>query len=597
MMRVRHNAGREYVTPLSRERLCLRIRVEAGQADRCILLYWDRYREDEKKSLPMRCASRDGVWDTYEAVLCSDGPTRYFRYYFEIETGTKRVFVDEYAIAGVPFAGRYFEYFYTNPGDVAALPGWARGAVYYQIFPDRFRNGDPSNDPTDVYPWGSNPDREHFTGGDLKGIIDKVGYLADLGVDILYLTPIFHARSNHRYDTTDYLRVDPRLGTEEDLKELTRRLHERGMRILLDGVFNHCGVDFAPFRDVLEKGEHSRYRDWFFIEDWPADIDRCNYETVGYYRWMPKVNLSNPEATAYMLNAAAYWVREADIDGFRIDVADEVDYLFLASLRDTVKGIKPDAILLGECWKDAGRLLLGDRLDTVMNYRFRETAVDFFVRNRIDTAALDKMLNHLCTAYPGETHLGLYNLLDSHDTERFLTLCGGDRRRYMQAVAFQMTMPGAPAVYYGDEVGLEGENDPDCRRCMVWEPDRQDWEIYGWYKRLIDLRKKYPALRWGDFSSNVCAHGVYGFCRAYEGTRAYVVLNRMPEEKTVDIPLYEEPGSTLLEALPGERAYRSAAIGKGDRFHHGDIRRYQSAVRVRLSPYDSKVILGPEGKR
>lgn len=594
-VRILHSAGREYVLPVSRDRLSLRIRVETGRAGKCRLVYWNRYRE-ERYAREMLCIGRDGAWDTYEAVIGFDGPARYIRYYFEIEADGERIDVDEYTVAGAPFAGRYFEYFYASPGDVFALPAWAKGAVYYQIFPDRFHDGDTGNDPAGAMPWGSPPDRDHFTGGDIRGIIQKTDYLADLGVDIVYLTPIFHARSNHRYDTTDYLKVDPRLGTEDDLKELAERLHAGGMRILLDGVFNHCGVDFEPFADVLARGEKSPYRDWFFVNNWPVTVSLGNYESVGDYKWMPKVNLSHPGARDYMLDAAAYWVREAGIDGWRIDVADEVDYLFLASLRERLKSIKPGVIMLGECWKGAGRLLQGDRLDSVMHYRFRETAVDFFVKGSIDTTALDHMLHHLYTAYPGEVSHGLYNLLDSHDTERFLTLCGEDARIFKQAVAFQMTMPGAPAIYYGDETGMTGGNDPDCRKCMEWDTEKWDRDILGWYRMLIGLRRAHDALRYGDFASNLCLPGAYGYVREYAGKRVYVALNHTDAPQTVRLPLYESPGSPLTGALPPGEAYTSLPIAPGERFHHDDIHGYRGKLTVTLAAYETKVILSPEGE-
>jgi cyclomaltodextrinase len=592
---IMHHTGREYVIPVSRDRLSIRIRVEVRQAERCRLVYWNRYSEDRRYAVQMECVSRDGAWDTYEAVVGSNEPVRYIRYYFEIVAGGERIDVDEYVVAGAPFAGRYFEYFYTNPGDVLSLPQWAKGATYYQIFPDRFRNGDTGNDPADVQPWGSMPDREHFTGGDLRGIIERVEYLAELGADIVYLTPVFHARSNHRYDTTDYMKVDPRLGTLTDLKELVAKLHGKGIRVLLDGVFNHCGVDFGPFKDVVENGEGSKYRDWFFVDDWPADLNRENYETVGYYKWMPKINLSNPDAKAYMLDAAAYWIREAGIDGWRIDVADEVDYLFLSSLRERVKAENPDAILLGECWKDAGRLLQGGRLDSVMNYRFRDTAVDFFVKGIIDAGILDRTLNHLYTVYPGEVAQGLYNLLDSHDTERFLTLCGGDVKKYKLAVAFQMTMPGAPAVYYGDEIGLTGGNDPDCRKCMEWDAAKWDREINEWYRTLIALRRENEALRYGDWASNLCAPGVYGYVREYGDKRAYVVLNASDKERTVVVPLYEKAKSIFAEVLPGDGTYKSVAVKKRKQYHNGDMHDYHSKLSVKLNGYEIKV-LNPGGR-
>ena len=371
--------------------------------------------------------------------------------------------------------------------------------MYYQIFPERFRNGDGSLSPPNTEPWGSKPTRENFMGGDLPGIIEKLDYIAELGVTCIYLTPVFASLSNHKYDTIDYYKIDPHFGTKDDLKRLVDGAHRRGMRVILDGVFNHCGYYWPIFQDVVRNSATSKYRDWFFVQRYPVQPDPERYDCVGHYKWMPKLNLSNKETRCYFIGVGKYWLRESGADGWRLDVADEVPVTFWEEFAYEVKREFPDCILIGETWGDAGKLVEPGRLDSAMNYLFRDAVRDWLALGKISASEFAGRANRTLALYPYEVSLRMYNPLDSHDTVRFLTYCGGNEESHRLAVALQMTFPGCPAVYYGDEVGMDGGNDPDCRKAMDWERAESKAGPYEWYRRLIALRKSSKALTRGDF--------------------------------------------------------------------------------------------------
>ncbi len=293
-------------------------------------------------------------------------------------------------------------------------------------------------------PWDAAPTRDNYFGGDLAGIRARLPYLQSLGAECLYLTPVFSGDFNHKYATADYFQVDPDFGTAEELAALVSDAHARGMRVVLDGVFNHVGVRFAPFADVLANGAASPYRDWFYLKRLPVTVDASCYECVGDYPYMPRLRTVNREVRAYILSVMLYWLDTAGIDGWRLDVADELDPGTLRYLREGVKTRCPDALLLGETWGDASRMVCGgDQLDCAMNYLFRDAAVDFFARERIGAAELENRLGHMLMKYPDAVNLRMYNCLDSHDTARFLTEAGGDGWRLKLAIAFQMLSPAA----------------------------------------------------------------------------------------------------------------------------------------------------------
>jgi len=525
---IRHRNTEQYIYPQGRNRLFISLSAASEDEMSVTLFYWPRYETDGEKrsSARMRRVLRDAYLDHFKAELCTEEISAYTRYCFLLRSGKEQLWLGKNGFSKIDEPENFFEYLWPNPTDGCRAPEWAKEQIYYQIFPERFCNGDRSIDPPGSVSWGSAPDRESFMGGDLRGIIQRLDYISSLGVSCLYLTPVFKAPSNHKYDTVDYFEIDPAFGTKEDLKELVKAVHSRGMRILLDGVFNHCGYYWPVFQDVVKNGEQSRYCSWFYPHSFPVSAERENYDCVGHYKWMPKINLANAEAREYFISVGKYWIEHFDIDGWRLDVADEMPTQFLTYFADAMRSIRPDVLLLGETWADAGRLLSSDRLDTAMNYIFRDAAVDWLAKRSISTSQLDFRINRMLSLYPYETALRMYNLLDRHDTERFRWLCGG-KRRHELAVVLQMTVPGCPAVFYGDELGLEGANDPGCRIAMEWDEKKQNRELFSLYKRLICVRKASPSLTKGDYQTLICddAADVYVFSRTWENETSIVILN------------------------------------------------------------------------
>ncbi len=415
-------------------------------------------------------------------------------------------------------------------------PEWVQKSVFYQIFPERFSNGDPTNDPSGTLPWGAPPALDSFSGGDLQGILDQLPYLEELGVNALYLTPIFKAPSNHKYDTCDYLRVDPAFGDLSLLRRLVSAAHQRGTRIVLDAVFNHCGEGFWAFQDLMARGQDSAYKDWFFPRAFPVCQDPPNYQTCGGAGFLPKLNVDYPAVRDYLLKVATYWIEQAGIDGWRLDVPWKVPLNFWRQFRDVVRRVNPEAYIVAEAWRDPAPWLAGDTCDGIMNYPLRDYILDFCARDTMDAEDFDYFCRRLFDDY-GQNACFQLNLLGSHDTARLLTLCGGDVRRASLAMTAQFTLPGSPMVYYGDEIGMEGGNDPDCRRCMDWEPTRWNQHLYGATRQLIRCRSEHPALQSGHFEPLLTFNGVYAFRRILEEDEVVVVINPRSACRDLDLPL------------------------------------------------------------
>jgi glycosidase len=356
-------------------------------------------------------------------------------------------------------------------------------------------------------PWrnqGSVTNEECF-GGDFAGITSKLDYLQKLGINGIYLTPINEAPSNHKYDTTDYTKIDPRFGDEESFKTLVHEAHNRGIRVMLDGVFNHCGYYFAPWQDVLEKGPESEYYDWFMINQWPIDRDwqaakKGQLYTFAFFDAMPKLNTNNPKVRKYFVDICANWVENYGIDGLRLDVANEVSHRFCKELHERLKSINPDIYILGEIWHNALPWLRGDEFDAVMNYPLGQSIKDFWIDKSLTNEDFEFTINRCYTSYMQQTNDVLFNLLDSHDTKR-LRSDVKNLDEYFAQLAVLFAMPGSPCIYYGTEIAMEGSYDPDCRRCMPWE----DIEAGKYDERiriistLIELRKKEPLLKSRNF--------------------------------------------------------------------------------------------------
>ena len=544
---VNHESTLLFRQPIARNRIHFRLITATADCEAVTLHLWKRSEPypESVLALPMKVRYSDGLRDEWETVLPWPEETHYLKYYFTLRfsTGEVKTF-NEHGFGELPAQRGAFEILQANETDVPKSPAWCRGAIYYQIFPERFAAGNPGKTVRDYVPWNSEPTRENFFGGDLAGIRQKLPYLAELGVECLYLTPVFAGDFNHKYATTDYFRIDPDFGTAQDLCALVDEAHRKGIRVILDGVFNHVGVHFAPFADVLAKGEDSAYRDWFYLKRQPVTIDAACYECVGDYPFMPRLRTANPDVRAFVENVMLHWLKTAKIDGWRLDVADELDAASVRYWRERVRAEYPDAVLLGETWGDATRMVAeGDQFDCAMNYLFRDTMVDFFAADRIDAAQLDNRLQHMLMKYPEAVNHRMYNCLGSHDTPRFATEAGGESWRVKLAMAFQLLFPGSPAIYYGDELGMLGENDPGCRGGMAWETG--DEALLAWTRELIMLRKAHPAVREGSYRTLVAKPQSNGFVfeRYLHGDRVTAAFNRGSEPITLDLA---DAGGTVL---------------------------------------------------
>lgn len=432
--------------------------------------------------------------------------------------------------------------------DVRAFttPDWVKHAVFYQIFPERFANGDPSNDPENVSSWGTPPTQSNYMGGDLRGIINHLDYLAHMGITALYLNPIFHAFSNHKYNTYNYFEIDPHFGDLATFHELVEQAHQRGIRVLLDGVFNHCGRGFFAFQSIIEQHADSPYVQWFHILQFPIhpyDASKpSNYACWWNIPSLPKFNTDHEPVRRYVLDVARYWI-EQGADGWRLDVPDEIkDHSFWQEFRHVVKAANPDAYIVGEIWADASPWLEGTQFDAVMNYIFRDLCRDFFARETLSTEDFARGIEDLLQAYPWEATLAQLNLLGSHDTSRFRTEAQGDVNKLFATILFQMTFPGAPCIYYGDEIGLAGSKDPLCRGCFPWEEQTWDRRLLDWVQRCIALRRDHASLRTGHYRTLLTSSDprVYAFARWNEDERLVIALNPTGQAIQLDLALDED---------------------------------------------------------
>lgn len=410
----------------------------------------------------------------------------------------------------------YFNFPYLNEADLFDAPKWVENQVWYAIFPERFANGDELINPPETLAWGDTKkysNSQRF-GGDLQGIIDHLDYIEDMGFTGIYMTPIFSSDSAHKYDINDYYEIDSAFGDKETLKKLVDEAHKRGIKVMLDAVFNHCGFRHPYFQDVLDKGIDSKYYDCFYIIDKDKPLlpfemaldtvlddeqevychqnpNEINYRTFAFTPKMPKMNTDNPLMKEYLLDVATYWIKEFDIDGWRLDVSNEVSHAFWRDFRKAVKAVKPDAYIIGENWDNSNPWLGGDQYDAVMNYEILFPIWNFFGTNidhkNIKPTDFVEKISKVLTDYPKNVLRSMYNLVDSHDTTRLLEICNNDPKIAKQVYLFLFTFPGAPSIYYGGEVGLTGKHDPDNRRCMPW--DNQNEDLKTFIKKLIQIRQ------------------------------------------------------------------------------------------------------------
>ncbi len=426
-------------------------------------------------------------------------------------------------------------------------PDWVKDAVFYQIFPDRFAKSKAVPKSSNLEPWDSKPTPHGYKGGDLLGVVEHLDHLEALGVTAIYFCPVFQSGSNHRYHTHDYEKVDPMLGGNQALKTLIEAAHARGMKVVLDGVFNHASRGFFQFHDVLENGSQSAYLDWFYIKGYPLRAyesrEPPNYEAWWGYPALPKFNTDTLAVREYLWGVAEYWMQQG-IDGWRLDVPNEIDDdAFWQEFRRRVKNVNPEGYIVGEIWETAARWLQGDQFDAVMNYVFSSLAYDFLAAQQVipsvtkDTSvkhfgtrhlnaeSFAKGLEDLLALYPWEINLVQLNLLGSHDTPRLHSIIGNNLATYKLLTIFQMGFVGTPCIYYGDEIGLEGTHDPDCRRGMPWETEQWNLEILEFTKSAIAARKRIAALKRGTFKVLQSQAMTVLFERSTDSSRALVALN------------------------------------------------------------------------
>lgn len=435
-------------------------------------------------------------------------PYKRCKYYFELHTDKEVWYYFEDGFLKeeqLHMEGRMLQCFivpWMNQADINVTPDWVNDTVWYQIFPDRFCNGTPEKNGEDILPWRTGPvtNQERF-GGNLAGIRKRLSYLKELGINGIYLNPIMEAESNHKYDTRDYTKIDPYFGDNEEFALLVKEAHELGIRIMVDAVFNHCGRRFAQWLDVEEKGEKSEFADWFMIQDWNAlkkqgDTRDGRFYSFAFNEYMPKLNTNNEEVIQYFSDICESWIRDFDIDGIRFDVGNEVSHRFLKRVRERVKSLKPDIYLLGEIWHDASQWLMGDEYDSVMNYPLMSGIHDFFLDKESTKEDFEYMVNRCYTMYMQQCNNVLFNLLDSHDTERLMNRLKNLNVFYQQ-LAVLFTMPGSPCIYYGTEIAMEGGHDPDCRRCMPWDEmdSEENRKCLEEMKKLISLRKSEKTFK------------------------------------------------------------------------------------------------------
>ena len=504
-----HDMDKRFCYAIEKDLFVIRVQVKKDDMKEIILHYEDKYipmeREDTRKTIVMKKVATSQFNDYYEAqvrmhLIC-------LRYFFEFtDMQGEKVYYGNYEFDKESITNR--DRMFDCPQNLREeemfeVPDWAANKVVYQIFPSRFA----ASQPVDKKLWYKAPitpmDDLH---GDFRGIIDHLDHIQDLGIDVIYMTPSFKSNSCHKYDTIDYYEIDPSFGTKEELKELVQKAHDRGMKVVMDAVFNHTGKEFFAFKDILEKGEKSKYLDWYYIDELPLKGkwgEIPNFLCFGYYGGMPKLNLKNPEVEKYITDIACYWIRECDIDGWRLDVGDEISHFFWKRFRRAIKAVKKDMLIIGEIWHYAGDFLEGDEWDTVMNYPFYLNLIDLLADEKISVSQFVQNLGYLKGRLHKKCYPLMWNLIDSHDTARFLHLCKDNKKKQHLAAAFQLLLPGMPMIYYGDEYAMPGANDPDCRRGMYWDEEYQDKEMFEWYKRLLQVRKAHTCIVEGELAESI----------------------------------------------------------------------------------------------
>ncbi|MBQ8161815.1 MAG: glycoside hydrolase family 13 protein [Clostridia bacterium] len=565
-----HRPMSEYAFPLDEGHFVFRLRTAKKDLKKVTFYYADRAdMASELTFFPvdMPRIRTDLLYDWYEVTLKSAWER--IAYYFLLDDGKEQC-----RFAGECFEkmnvhierSEYFQYPFNHRADLAAVPDWVHEAVVYNIFPDSFADGKRQ-----ISRQGKQGSYLGFPsvstyGGTLRGITDNLDYIRDMGFNCLYLNPIFAAGAYHKYDVMDYFHIDPCFGTDDNFRDLVRAAHEKGIRVIVDGVFNHVSWHHYSFQDVLKSGKESPYYDWFYDLPSPLTLpgegEAPAYTCFAYVANMPKTNTACPSLREYFCEVGRHWIREYDVDGWRLDVANEVDDGFLRAFRQAVKQEKKDAVIIGEIWENAAHYMTGDMVDGAMNYDFRRFCTQYFAENILTAEEFDLRLSQLLMRYKQQMLPSQLNLLDGHDTCRFLTLCEGNLDKMELAILFQMTFIGMPCVFYGDEKGMDGLTEPEYRKPMPWDAASPLTPIY---RQLIGLRKSHPALMRGSFETIEARGMLLHFARTWENERIDIAVNpgNVPVSLAVSGEILLQKGSAcgLLEPS-GYVITRSVLHGK-----------------------------------
>jgi cyclomaltodextrinase len=563
---------------------------------------------------PMVLFDSDGTYDYYQIEI--DLPS--FYYYFTFIDGRTKTILDEQGARDASSGDIRPFHFDASVAVAFSTPGWVKDCVVYQIFPERFANGKSGNDPdfsewyyeglTTLPPSGKTngeyfhlvvdwyavaglrlspyktdgkPDWNSFYGGDIAGVGENLDYLEDLGIGAIYFNPVFKAKSNHKYDAAEFMKIDSHLGTNEEFAAFVADCHSRGIKVIMDLALNHTGHTFWAFVDAREKGRESEYWDWYEWKQWPIPGSKVwtpanasdYYDCWWNFGQMPNLNFDlahggadeqrfkdiadaqpNWPVVNHLLDVAEYWLAEAGVDGYRLDVALDVPLWFWELFRERVKQTNPEAYIVGELWGASPEWVNGKYFDAVMNYKFfRDPVLAFIAKGDMTAPEFDRALAPGRLIYPRDGVAAMMNLIGSHDTERFLTAAGGDIRRLRLAALFGMTYVGAPTIYYGDEVGMMGGGDPDCRRPFYWRwaDETERAEVHAYYRQLAGLRRQHGCFAQGDFKTLLAEGPVFAYHRGGPRDEAIVVLNAGTDDVTVDVLV--EGGATSLRDVFGDR--------------------------------------------
>lgn len=542
-----------YAFSISDDEVVFRIRSARDDISSCILFYGDRSCRNTPvnfASIVMEKVACSDLFDWYEVMLKS--PYKRICYYFSLTDNNGESILyygDQFEKNSTDVRSEYFQFDYNQTSDRAVVPEWVKDSIVYNIFPDSFATGKGYISDTGVTVTVDGREHRGLRGGTINGVRENLDYISSLGFTCIYLNPIFSAGEYHKYDLIDYYHIDPAFGTDEDFRCLVEEAHSKGIRIIIDGVFNHIGWKSDIFQSVVKEGRESPYWTWFKHLEEPVVIpdsweEYPEYECFGYERMMPKLDLSQGEVSSYFCSVGKYWVEKYDIDGWRLDVACEVCDDFWRQFRKCIKAVKKDCVLIGEVWESAGHWLGGDMFDSTMNYDMRRYCERFFASRNITSSGFNSRVTEMLMRYRSQITFAQLNLLDSHDVSRFLSLCGGNRDYYVLAVVFLFTFVGTPCVFYGDEKGIEGILEDEYRQPMVW--NSSDDDLFHLFKELIALRRKHKALREGTFRADMIDNdGVYSYVRKFGGEEIRIVLNR--SEETIEKPRGEVLSSRLSD--------------------------------------------------